>query len=54
MAMLIGGFRKMDIPPVPIHKPHERGYAESEIIIDPEPPQQGRADTAGNGGAEQQ
>jgi hypothetical protein len=38
---LIGGFRKMDIPPVPIHKPHEKGYAESEIIIDPEPPKQG-------------
>jgi hypothetical protein len=41
-GQLIGGFRKMDIPPVPIHKPHERGYAESEIIIDPEPPKQGK------------
>jgi hypothetical protein len=27
----VGGFRKMDFPPVPIHKPHEKGYAESEI-----------------------
>jgi len=39
---LIGGFRKMDIPPVPLHKPHEKGYAESEISIDPYPPQQGQ------------
>ena len=35
---LVGGFRKMDIPPIPLHKPHEKGYAESEIIIDPYPP----------------
>jgi hypothetical protein len=42
---LLGGFRKMDIPPVPIHKPHEKGYAESEIVIDPYPPQQGEAAT---------
>jgi hypothetical protein len=39
---LIGGFRKMDVPPVPIHKPHEPGYAESEISIDPYPLQQGQ------------
>jgi len=39
---LIGGFRKMDIPPIPLHKPHEKGYAESEISIDPYPPQQGQ------------
>jgi hypothetical protein len=32
----------MDIPPVPLHKPHEKGYAESEISIDPAPPQQGQ------------
>jgi hypothetical protein len=38
---LIGGFRKLDRPPVPIHKPGERGYAESEIRIDPYPPEQG-------------
>jgi hypothetical protein len=39
---LIGGFRKLDVPPVPIHKPHEKGYAESEISIEPYPPQQGQ------------
>jgi hypothetical protein len=39
---LIGGFRKMDWPPIPLHKPHERGYAESEISIDPYPPQLGK------------
>ena len=39
---LIGGFRKMDVPPIPIHKPHEKGYAESEISIDPYPPQLGQ------------
>ena len=38
---LIGGFRKLDRPPVPIHKPHEKGYAESEIMIEPYPPQEG-------------
>ena len=38
---LLGGFRKLDIPPVPVHKPHEKGYAESEITVDPEPPQLG-------------
>jgi hypothetical protein len=39
---LIGGLRKLDVPPIPIHKPHEKGYAESEIIIEPYPPQQGQ------------
>ena len=39
---LIGGFRKLDRPPIPIHKPHEKGYAESEISIDPYPPEQGQ------------
>lgn len=39
---IIGGFRKLDRPPVPIHKPHEKGYAESEIGIDPYPPQMGQ------------
>ena len=38
---LIGGFRKLDRPPVPLHKPHEKGYAETEIIIEPYPPRQG-------------
>ncbi|MBN2391882.1 MAG: hypothetical protein JXR84_14235, partial [Anaerolineae bacterium] len=36
---LIGGFRKLDRPPVPIHKPHEKSYAESEIMVEPYPPQ---------------
>ena len=35
---LIGGFRKLDVPPVPLHKPHEKGYAESEIRVFPYPP----------------
>lgn len=35
---LIGGFRKLNVPPFPLHKPHEKGYAESEIAIDPDPP----------------
>ena len=39
---LIGGFRKLDRPPAPLHKPHEKGYAESEIGVDPYPPQLGR------------
>ncbi len=38
---LLGGFRKLDIPPIPIHKPHEKSYAESEINIEPYPPQLG-------------
>ena len=44
-GVLLGGFRKMDIPPIPIHKPHEKGYAESEIIIEPYPPKQGETTT---------
>jgi len=38
---LLGGFRKLDIPPIPIHKPHEKVYAETELSIRPDPPQQG-------------
>jgi hypothetical protein len=38
---LIGGFRKLDRPPVPLHKPHEKRYAATEIVIDPYPPEQG-------------
>jgi hypothetical protein len=38
---LIGGFRKLDVPPIPLHKPHDKGYAESEIHIDPYPPRRG-------------
>jgi hypothetical protein len=41
-GQLIGGFRKLDVPPVPIHKPHEPTYAESEILIDPYPPRKGK------------
>jgi hypothetical protein len=39
---LLGGFRKLDVPPVPLHKPHEKGYAESEIQVEPYPPQLGQ------------
>jgi len=39
---LVGGFRKLNVPPIPLHKPHEKGYAESEISIEPYPPQQGQ------------
>jgi hypothetical protein len=35
---LIGGFRKLDWPPVPLHRPQDPPYAESEITIDPYPP----------------
>jgi len=37
----LGGFRKLDVPPVSVHKLHEKGYAESEISVDPCPPQAG-------------
>jgi hypothetical protein len=42
-GILIGGFRKLDIPPIPIHKVHEPRYAESEILVDPYPPREGEA-----------
>jgi hypothetical protein len=35
---LIGGFRKLFRPPVPIHRPKDPIYAESEIFIHPYPP----------------
>lgn len=35
---LIGGFRKMDWPPVPLHRMKDPPYAESEITIEPYPP----------------
>ncbi|MBU1660733.1 MAG: hypothetical protein KKD28_04595 [Chloroflexi bacterium] len=35
---LIGGFRKIFRPPVPIHRPMDPIYAESEIYIHPYPP----------------
>ena len=34
---LIGGFRKIYRPPVPIHVPRDPVYAESEIFVDPYP-----------------
>ncbi|MCK4832604.1 MAG: hypothetical protein KAS81_07540, partial [Anaerolineales bacterium] len=40
-GVLLGGFRKLDRPPIPLHKPHEKGYAESEISIEPYPPRAG-------------
>jgi hypothetical protein len=42
---LLGGFRKLDIPPVPIHKPHEKVYAETELSITPEEPAVGQPAT---------
>ncbi|MBN1873639.1 MAG: hypothetical protein JXA33_05375 [Anaerolineae bacterium] len=39
---LLGGFRKLDIPPIPIHKPHEKMYAETELSLDPDPPKLGQ------------
>jgi hypothetical protein len=35
---LLGGFRKLFFPPVPVHLPEEPPYAESEINIMPYPP----------------
>jgi hypothetical protein len=37
-GLLIGGFRKMDWPPVPLHRPPDPTYAESEIDVSPYPP----------------
>ena len=37
-GQLIGGFRKIFRPPVPIHRPRDPIYAESEILIHPYPP----------------
>jgi len=39
---LLGGIRKLDRPPVPIHKPHEKTYAETELSVDPDPPVMGQ------------
>jgi hypothetical protein len=38
---LLGGFRKLDIPPMPLHKPHEKDSAETELSIEPDPPRLG-------------
>jgi hypothetical protein len=46
-GVLIGGFRKLDVPPIFIHKPHEKVYAESDIYIIPEPPLYGKETTVG-------
>ena len=35
---LIGGFRKLDWPPVALHRMQDPPYAESEITIEPYPP----------------
>lgn len=35
---LLGGFRKLFFPPVPVHRPEEQPFAESEINIAPYPP----------------
>ncbi|MCP4550241.1 MAG: hypothetical protein GY835_27585, partial [bacterium] len=35
---LIGGFRKVFRPPVPIHRPEDPIYAEKEILVHPYPP----------------
>jgi hypothetical protein len=42
---LIGGIRKIAKPPVPLHKPQDRPYAESEIGVTPYPLQAGRPAT---------
>jgi hypothetical protein len=34
---LIGGIRKIAKPPIPLHKPQDRPYAESEISVTPYP-----------------
>jgi hypothetical protein len=44
-GMLLGGFRKVDRPPIAIHKPHERVYAETELSVHPDPPQKGQPAT---------
>jgi hypothetical protein len=37
---LLGGFRKLFTPPIPIHPPQDPPYAESEISIIPYPPRE--------------
>jgi hypothetical protein len=37
-GLLIGGFRKLDWPPVILHRARDPIYAESEITIEPYPP----------------
>jgi len=42
---LIGGIRKVWRPPVPLGNPGEPSYAESEIVINPDPPVAGQPTT---------
>jgi hypothetical protein len=42
---LIGGIRKIWRPPVPLGNPQEPSYAESEIVINPDPPVVGQPTT---------
>jgi hypothetical protein len=42
---LIGGIRKIAKPPIPIHKPQDRPYAETEISVTPYPLQAGKPAT---------
>jgi hypothetical protein len=42
---LIGGIRKIAKPPIPLHKPQDRPYAESEIAVTPYPLQAGQPAT---------
>jgi hypothetical protein len=42
---LIGGIRKIAKPPIPLHKPQDQPYAESEIGVTPYPLSQGRPAT---------
>lgn len=42
---LIGGIRKLAKPPIPLHKPQDRPYAETEISVTPEPIEAGRPTT---------
>ncbi len=44
---LIGGFRKLFHPPIPVHPPRDPAYAESEIFIDPYPVWPGQPTTIG-------
>ena len=37
---LLGGFRKLFFPPVPIHRPEDPSYAEDEIDVSPYPPRE--------------
>jgi hypothetical protein len=40
-GQLVGGFRKLDWPPVALHRPQDPFFAESEIHIWPYPPREG-------------